>query len=222
LNKRVVVLRPEPGATVTAERAREYGLEAVVIPLFVLEPVAWHVPDPAGFDALLLTSANAVRMAGDQLSALRRLRVHAVGGATAEAARDAGFDIASVGEAGVDAVLETIVPELKLLHLCGRDRREPHAVRQAITPLVVYRATAIDAPDLTQADGAVAIVHSPRAGRRLGELVSERTSIAIAAISAAAAEAAGDGWKRITIADAPTDEALLALAAQLCNKPAPQ
>ena len=31
---RVLVLRPEPGASATVERARKLGLDAVVIPLF--------------------------------------------------------------------------------------------------------------------------------------------------------------------------------------------
>lgn len=219
---RVLILRPEPGASATVEKARAMGLEAAAVPLFAVEPIAWDAPDAARFDALLLTSANAMRMAGERLQSLRGLPVHAVGEATAEAARGAGFDVASSGDDGVDRLLDSLEPELKLLHLCGEDRREPRAARQSITPVAVYRARAIDAPDLAQIAGAVALIHSPRAGRRLAELVSDRTSVAIAAISPAAAEAAGAGWKQVESAEAPTDEALLALAARLCNKPDPQ
>ena len=32
--KRVLVLRPEPGASATVERARALGLDAVAVPLF--------------------------------------------------------------------------------------------------------------------------------------------------------------------------------------------
>jgi uroporphyrinogen-III synthase len=32
----------------------------------------------------------------------------------------------------------------------------------------------------------------------------------------------GEGWEKVETADRPTDEALLALAARLCNKPAPE
>jgi uroporphyrinogen-III synthase len=56
----------------------------------------------------------------------------------------------------------------------------------------------------------------------LAELVDDRASIAIAAISVAAADAVGAGWTSIDIADRPTDDALLALAARLCNKPDPE
>jgi uroporphyrinogen-III synthase len=63
----------------------------------------------------------------------------------------------------------------------------------------------------------VALVHSPRAGARLAALAGDKTAIAVAAISAAAAEAAGDGWAAKAVAAAPRDQALLELAAKLCN-----
>ena len=85
--KRVLVLRPEPGASATVKRAKERGLDALAIPLFEVRPVDWDVPDAGSFDGLLLTSANAVRHSGEQLKELRGLPVHAVGAATAAAAR---------------------------------------------------------------------------------------------------------------------------------------
>ena len=217
--RRVLVLRPEPGASATIGKARERGLEPISVPLFEIEPVAWRAPDPSRFDGLLLTSANAIRAAGDQLGTLRGLSVYAVGAATAEASRESGFEIASAGEAGVDRLLASIQPGLRLLHLCGEDRRSPANPRQHITPVVVYRAVPIEAPDLEAARDAVALVHSPRAGRRFAELLRDRRSVAIGAISATAADAAGSGWATVEVADEPTDDALLALAARLCNKP---
>ena len=219
--RRLLVLRPEPGASATGAKAREMGLEAVAAPLFAVEPLAWEAPDPASFDGLLLTSANAVRHAGDGLSKLRGLPVHAVGEATADAARDAGFDIAAAGDAGVERLLGSIEADLRLLHLCGEDRHEPEGP-QEITTIPVYRAKAVDTPDLSAARGAVALIHSPRAGRRLAELVEDRSNIAVAAISRAAADAVGPGWQSVDVAEQPSDDALLALAARLCNKPPPQ
>ena len=86
----------------------------------------------------------------------------------------------------------------------------------------MYRAREIHAPGLGGCAGAVALIHSPRAGRRFAELVENRGSIAIAAISRAAAEAAGAGWECVEAADQPTDDALLALAARLCNNSQPE
>ena len=221
----ILVLRPEPGASETMRRARDAGLDATAAPLFAIEPLAWEAPDPAGFDALLLTSANAVREGGEQLTALRGLPVHAVGEATAAAARDAGLAIASSGESGVDRLLGAIDQQLRLLHLCGEDRRAPAGARHMIIAIPVYRARPIDRPELAAAAaGSIALLHSPRAGRRFGALVdaagTNRATIVIAAISDAAAQAAGVGWKAVEAADQPSDAALLALAARLCQKSA--
>jgi uroporphyrinogen-III synthase len=214
---RVLILRPEPGASATAERALERGLDAVAIPLFEIETVPWGVPHIGGFDGLLLTSANAVRLGGSQLEALRGLSVYAVGEATAEAAHAAGFDVAASGDSGIDMLLKSIDGELKLLHLGGEDRREPIDARQSITPVAVYRAKPIEDPRLSNIGDAVALIHSPRAGRRFAELAGDRRSIAVAAISDAAGEAVGSGWRAVEIAETPTDEALLAVAERLCN-----
>jgi uroporphyrinogen-III synthase len=218
----VLVLRPEPGASATVGRASALGLDPIVVPLFRVEPVEWQAPDTSGFDGLLLTSANALRFGGEQLEGLRGLQAYAIGEATAEAARAAGFVLAATGRADVDRLLGSIGARLKLLHLCGADRRQPVGARQSITPIVVYRAKPIPAPDLSAAPGGVALIHSPRAGRRFAGLVGDRSSIAIAAISLAAADAVGSGWKTIDVAGQPSDEALLALAARLCNKPDPE
>ena len=215
---RVLVLRPEPGASATVERARALGLDAVAVPLFEIEPVDWEAPDGDAFDGLLLTSANAVDRVAEQL---RALPVYAVGEATAAAARSAGLTVRAVGDSGVDALLASIEPHLRLLHLCGEDRRPPVDARQRITPIPVYRAKAVERPDLSAARGAVALIHSPRASRRFAQLVPARGSTAIAAISPAAAEAVGPGWSAVESASEPKDEALLALAARLCNNPRP-
>jgi uroporphyrinogen-III synthase len=223
----VVVLRPEPGASETIERAREQGLEAISIPLFEIEQVEWEAPDPTAFDALLLTSANAIRHSGGRLKALRALPVHAVGAATAKAASDAGFTIASSGSAGVDELLDGLDPGIRLLHLSGEDRRTPVNARQAIEAIPVYRSRAIDPPPaLDRATSSVVLVHSPRAGERFAGIIDRagvsRRSVSIAAISSAVSEAVGSGWEMVVIADGPSDEALLALAARLCNKPLPE
>jgi uroporphyrinogen-III synthase len=218
---RILILRPQPGADATVAKARRLGLDAIAVPLFEVEAVAWSPPEAASFDGLLLTSANAVRMGGEGLNELRGLKTYAIGKATAEAAREAGFDIAATGDAGVDRLLGSIEPDLKLLHLCGEDRREPVGARQQLTAVTVYRARPL-APDLTAAKDSVALMHSPRAGRRFVELVSDRATISVAAISEAAAEAVGKGWRTVETADQPSDDALLALAARLCDKPDPK
>jgi uroporphyrinogen-III synthase len=218
----ILVLRPEPGASVTVQRAGELGLNAFSVPLFEIEPVPWSPPDTAKFDGLLLTTANAVRHAGEQIKALTGLPAYAVGAATADVAREAGLDVALAGPAGVDRLLELVPPGLRLLHLCGEYRRMPSDPNHEITPLVVQAAKPIERPDLSAARDVVAMIHSPRAGARFGELVDERRSILIAAISKAAADAVGGGWATVEVAEYLNDYGLLALAARLCDKPLPE
>lgn len=220
----LVIVRPEPGASATAEAARQLGLEPVVIPLFTVRPIDWESPDPAGFDALLLTSANSVRHGGPELDRLRLLPAYCVGEATARAARDFGFRVEKVGSGRVDSLLESIPGQLRLLHLCGLDRREPGTPGQEIRAIAVYAADTIAAPEaFASIEDSVIAVHSPRGGARVSDLADStglsRDRIAIAAISVEAAEAAGSGWRAIVSAAEPSDAALLAIAAELCKNP---
>jgi uroporphyrinogen-III synthase len=218
--RRLFVLRPEAAARRTVEKARALGLDTVSIPLFELQQVDWSPPEPANFDGLLLTSANAVKMAGDGLDRYRELPVHAVGEGTAVAARVAGLGVATVGEGGVDVLLSKVDPEARILHLCGEEYRPPSVAGPAITVVPIYRASEkAEVPGLKGLRGHVAVVHSPRAARRLAELVrpEHRSVIRIAAISEAAALAAGEGWEQVSAASAPNEKDLLALCARLCE-----
>lgn len=219
----LVIVRPEPGASATAAAARRAGLSPVVMPLFRIEPVEWRAPGTSQFDGLLLTSANAVRFAGDELPGLGGLPAYCVGDSTAAAARNAGLSVAVVGDGGIDALLALLPKSLRLLHLCGTDRREPGAPKQAISAVPVYRAAELPPPtSLSQLAGTVVAVHSPRSAARLRVVADEkglrRETVAIVAISSEAAAAAGDGWQSVSVAEEPTDSALLALASSLCNK----
>jgi uroporphyrinogen-III synthase len=217
------VLRPEPAAGATIERARALGLEPVAMPLFAIEPTQWDVPDPRAFDGVLLTSVNAVRHGGTGLRALHGLGAYAVGAPTAAAASESGFDVILTGGAGIEQLLGSIDPGLRLLHLCGTQHMPANA-SHAITTIPVYRADELPPPaQIGDIVGATAAVHSPRAARRLAELVDaaglDRATIRIAAISRAAAQAAGSGWANCETAARPDDAALLAVAARLCDKP---
>jgi uroporphyrinogen-III synthase len=218
----LIIVRPEPGASASANAAEQLGLKAVVMPLFEIQPVEWRAPDPQDFDGLLLTSANAVRQGGSELVRVRDLPAHCVGDSTAAAARDAGFSIASVGSGGIDVLLAELPADMRLLHLCGRDRREPKAQWRSVRAIPVYESVRLPPPKSSRGfEGAVVAIHSPRAASHLAELADEeglrREKVAIAAISEEAAEAAGTGWLTVKAAAEPKDSALLALAASLCN-----
>lgn len=220
----VLVLRPQPGAQATAERARALGLEPIVAPLFTLEPLAWTAPDLDDFDAVMLTSAAAPRLAGPGLAAFLALPCYAVGDATAQAASAAGFAAivtgASDGACLVEMMAERAVRHA--FHPCGRDMAPLPNGGVGRLDLPVYAAEpsgplAGDALAAAEA-GAIALVHSPRAAARFADLVgSRRARMSIVAISAKAAAAAGGGWKSVAIAETPRDSALLELALKLCQ-----
>ena len=218
--RKLLLLRPEPGLSASAERARALGLEVIACPLFHLQPLKWQAPDPAEYDALLLTSANAVRLGGPELTGLRGLPVHAVGETTAAAAREAGFRVETTGGGNAVELLDELPRSLRLLHVAGEDHR--HVGDRPIERRIAYRSIAIDEPGLPPLDGLIAAVHSPRAGKRLAGLARRRTGTGIAAISGAAAEACCSGWQEVDVAEAPNDKSLLALAARLCQTLSPE
>jgi uroporphyrinogen-III synthase len=221
MTRPLLVLRPEPGASATIAAAHDMGMTAIASPLFTVHPRAWTLPDRLP-EAVLLTSANAVRHGGAALSALKGLPVYAVGTATAEAARQAGFGRIVSGQEDADAILALARRDglSSLLHLAGREHREvmPDDIR--IDRRIVYAAEAVDAlPDAarTALPAAIALLHSPRAARLFASLI-DPAGIAIAAISAAVLAAAGTGWRIAHAAEHPTDASLLAVAAKLCNQ----
>jgi uroporphyrinogen-III synthase len=223
----LLVLRPQPGAERTAARARGRGFDPVVAPLFEVRPVAWSAPDPAAFDAVMLTSANAIRHGGPAIALYRHLPIYAVGAMTAAAAGDAGFHAIVTGAADGAALLARAEADGRgrLLHLAGRDHRPAEREGVRIERRVVYASEALDRlPDPARdalAAGAVALLHSARAAatfRALAEAAGfDAGGLRIAAISAPALAAAGPGWRASAAAARPTDAALLAAAARLCD-----
>ena len=220
----VVVLRPEPGNRRTAAALRALGMDVRQMPLFAVVPVDWTSPDPARFDALLLTSANAVRHAGVGIAALKHLPVVAVGEATAAAARAAGFGVALTGNADGRAAVALAQDRgfARLLHLTGRDRAatgEAEDRDRAVEPVTVYASNPVPLDDAVARsfENNAILLHSTRAAMRLAALVdasgAARARIALVAISQAVGDAAGAGWQDVTIAPQPTDAAVVACAA---------
>lgn len=224
MTRPIAILRPEPGSAATAERVRAAGLDPLLLPLFAVVPLDWTPPAPAGFDALLLTSANAARHAGPGLAALARLPVLAVGPQTARAAERAGLRVIESGHRGVDALLALQPWSQRLLWLAGRDRIaiEHPAIRTAI-PVYASEAVALTREQALNLAGSVALVHSARATRQLAAQLDAhripRASVRIAAISTRAADADGRGWDRVAIAARPNDTALIDAARPLAIDP---
>jgi len=124
---RILVTRPQPGAEQTARALRERGHEPIVAPLLQIEILAEIDPDTGSWDAILLTSANALCGIGKFASHSERdVPIFAVGDATAKAARDNGFT--NVTSAGgtlndlINLVASRLKPPARLLYVAGEER----------------------------------------------------------------------------------------------------
>lgn len=220
MSRAIAVLRPEPGNRITAAAIEGRGRTAIRLPLFETRPLAWVVPDPAAHDALILTSANAVRWAGEGLGLLRGLPVWAVGEATASAARRAHLDVVAVGDDGAAALVAQAEAKgvRHALHLAGRERTlEAGGIVASVLPVYASEVLPVTAEQVAALDGCVALIQSARAGTRLGEIVPDRSAVVVAAISEAAAAGAGRGWRATAIAPRPDTEALIDTAIALAD-----
>jgi uroporphyrinogen-III synthase len=213
----LLILRPERGAIATAKRAEAWGISPMIRSLFAVEARTWDAPDPALFDAVLLTSANAVRYGGGAVGLYRDLPVFTVGAATAQAAREAGFAAVIEGAGSAADALRALAKagHSRPLHLSGEHRTPYPHLPFVVTSRSVYAAMPIDVALPT--GRCVALVHSARAAARFAGLCPSPRLVDIVAISVPVADAAGQGWRTIAIASEPTDNAMLALAAMLCE-----
>lgn len=226
MTRQLVILRPEPGLSETLVAARKLGLDCIAEPLFAIEPCAWDCPDPVSFDGLLIGSANAIRHGGAQLGRLRELPVCAVGKRTAEIASRAGFTVERTGSGGLQRLIDDL-PQMpgQLLRLSGAERVDLVAPRGGlIEERIVYRAMPQSLSEEIRAvltHSPVAALHSAAAAghfaTELARFAIARSDISLVVLGPRIAEAAGAGWAEIRIADTPSDGALLALAADMCQ-----
>ena len=224
--KPLFLFRPEPGWSVSAQTARAMGLDVHGSPLFTIEPVPWDAPSPTDYDGILVGSANVFRHGGKKLDKLTKLPVHAVGEATADAARRAGFLVGRTGRGGLQNLLDDLDGrELHLLRLAGEDRvtlRLPDGIR--VDTRILYRAVpeGLRKEDRALlARGGVVALHSGAAAERVKVEFDrhglDRARVDLAVIGPRVAEMAGEGWGAVHTADAPGDSELLALAQALCK-----
>jgi uroporphyrinogen-III synthase len=228
--QRVLVLRPEPGASETAARLAAAGFDPVVMPLSEIRPLGPIADiDPARIGCVAATSANALRHAPPTLSGpVLEKPLFAVGAATAQAARAAGFSAVKTGSDDGEELAGMILenrPEGAVLYLCGKVRRpefEQILLRngQDVAPIEVYDAVPISRRAefaAISSDGSplVALCHSPEAARMLAQLIegiaglAERTRVI--AISPRAALPLAAIGVAVDVASKPTDQAMLAL-----------
>jgi len=191
----------------------------VVVPLLTLAPLPGALnaaPEPDAVAVLALTSPNGVEAFAPLIPRFRDHPVFAVGDATAEAARAAGFADVRSASGDIHALARLIAAEAPPGPLLAPGAREPAGDLPALLPdrpvqrLPVYAAFETHAP----APGAfdAVMLHSPRAACALATDLPRAASsgrLAVCISDAGAAPLRPFDFTQIRVAAAPDEPSML-------------
>ena len=225
----ILVTRASPGAEETAERLEVLGYRPVLSPAISIVSLS---PQPAvdlsGVDGLVFTSANGVR-AFAEVSEDRSRRAWCVGPATEAAAGEAGFADTRCAHGDADMLVEFILarPAGKgtLLHVAndaatGKVVERLNAAGRSARFLALYttQPTAELSPEVIAAfrSGKIqgVLVHSAKGADAFVGLADafglDLSTVCLLAVSERATGSARNlHWKKVHIAGAPNESALL-------------
>ena len=229
---RLLITRPQGDADALATLLRERGYNVLLAPLLKVEFLNAQAIPLDGAAALIFTSANGVR-AFIAATERRDLPCYAVGDRTATALSEAGFQNVVSAAGDVDSLAKLILaqrkPEMgRLLHIAGSDVAGDLAgvLSEAgfqIERVVLYK-TAAQELDMASRNALRAraldgvLLFSPRTAHAFADqieaasLQATLTGVTAWCLSAAVAHALGNlPFKRIAVAEVPTQDALLRL-----------
>ena len=232
---RLLLTRPREDSLALADVLAQRGVDALIEPMMTIRLDEQARLDLSGVQAVLLTSANGARAlaAASRDRAARHVPVLAVGCATAQAARDAGFGTVTAADGDVDALAALAAARLRpdagrLVHVAGRVSTGDLAARLCAAGfeaerVPLYDAVAVGAfsPPARQALEAQtlagAALFSPRTARLFAKLLREsglettaRALTAFCLSQAVAVALETLSWKRVCVAARPRQEALVA------------
>jgi uroporphyrinogen-III synthase len=233
----ILVTRPQPDNAATVAALRAKGFEALPAPMLRFEPVAFQDDSDAGYGAVIVTSANALRAVAGQAAIVRlkELPLFAVGERTAEAARDSGFHNVISADGDATALRELMVKSVRaktlkktttLLYLAGADLARDLAGElgergfNVVTQTTYRMAPVVNLPpdvcDAFAAHGIEAVLHySRRSARafldaaRAGGVEISALAIPQCCLSEAIASIVRDaGATQVMVASSPDEKAL--------------
>jgi uroporphyrinogen-III synthase len=227
--KRVLITRPEPGATESAARLAARGLFPIVAPVLSIVTMNISVPDRVA--AILLTSRNAVAACR---AAFHGCPVFAVGPATAIRAAEAGFRHVFNADGDATALADLVVARLSptdgaLFLPTGKGQGTELATSLRrhgfqVIRRIAYQAVGVPvlpeaaATHLRRSDLAAAMFFSAETSRhfvrllRAAGLAEAVRNVEAVSISERAAVALRPlPWRRISVAAKPNQDAMLVL-----------
>jgi uroporphyrinogen-III synthase len=225
---RMLVTRPEPDASETAARLAALDIDSLVEPLLLAETLRTTLPPATGFAALAVTSANALRALHDRgdLPRLLKLPVYAVGDRTAAVARDFGFaEVISAQGSFEDLVALLAKAGLAgpVLYPAARQQAgdlgkalAPHGIMVITTAVYAMNPAIAFRHDLSAEPLDAALFYSRRTAQTFAGLagnLGNTKRLGMLCLSEAIAEPLiAAHFVRVSLADHPSEEAMMALA----------
>ncbi len=230
---KVIILRPEPGASLSSEVARSLGFDPIIASASEIKPIAWDIPSTDRFDALMITSANALRVNAQHISRYKDLPLFAVGKATAALAKDMGFTVAAIGQGGAKALFPKLIDygAKNVLRLVGADYVPVDATDAIqITTIITYEAqhlpisSHLKALFIDQSNGPhIFTFHSERAAQIFHRYVDHYNKIGhifdtnlhyAAVLAPSIAKSVGTKWKKLLISPNANDHAMMTMISE--------
>lgn len=229
--RRVLITRPIDDAVPLTASLKARSVEALVEPMMTIRSTEEPLPDLDGVQGLLFTSANGVR--GFMTRTDRRdFTAYAVGEATGEAARRAGFAEVEVAGGDVVTLAALVIAQCKpdagkLIHVAGTHVAGNLSEQLTRAGFVVERAVLYDAlsahsfyPATVQAlkrgDIEAVMLFSPRTAEIFMTLIDESgaeqslSAMAAICLSQAVADRLPEGrFRKIIVAVKPDQNAML-------------
>jgi uroporphyrinogen-III synthase len=224
---RIILTRPLEDAAPLADKLRKLGHVPIITPLLKIEARQNISVPPKQYQAICLTSANAIRVMGS-IDAIENIPVFAVGQQSEQMANDKGFVQVSAHGGEVIGLHRFLIGHLKpedgpLLYLSGAETSGDMQGRLQDSGFVVDRIITYDAVKSSLADftdeiesAEAVLLYSPRTAKLWATEIETLKLTYVACrikhicLSANVAANLPQSWPR-AIAAAPTESALLAL-----------
>jgi uroporphyrinogen-III synthase len=224
---RIILTRPVEDAAPLAEKLQRLGHVAMITPLLRIEARPNVLIPPKRYQAICLTSANAIRVLAS-IDAIQKVPLFAVGQQSEQMAKDKGFAHVSAHGGDVVGLHKYLVGHLKpqdgpLLYLSGAETSgDMQGLSQAsgfeVDRIITYDAVKSSLADFTdEIESAEAVLlYSPRTAKLWAseietlKLTHAASRIKHICLSANVAANLPQSWLR-AVAATPTESALLAL-----------
>jgi uroporphyrinogen-III synthase len=218
---RVLITRPEPGATRTLNALLAKGIKANAVPLTEIRALSFDIPT-GEFDALIVTSQNAVVFGNSILTYYDDKPVFTVGKRTAESLQN--HPVSSWAETA-EALLPKILTQApkRLLYICGQTRRPElelgvKAAGIQIEAVEIYSAVPTENASerlerfFKRTKNSMVLFHAPSAADAFVSAINLHSlsdTTRFLCLSAAIATHLPAEWQyRVSIADRPDENAM--------------